>query len=61
MAGTVTSEPDFYAVDVLRLLSDYLCQMTVCRNTPGELVRLELVNMGSFREQQCARHVANIR
>lgn len=35
MAGTVTSEPDFYAVDVLRLLSDYLCQMTVCRNTPA--------------------------
>ncbi|KAG0375629.1 hypothetical protein BGX24_008849 [Mortierella sp. AD032] len=34
MTGTVTSEPDFYAVDVLRLLCDYLCQMKVCRNTP---------------------------
>ncbi|KAF9905687.1 hypothetical protein EC991_001361 [Linnemannia zychae] len=34
LTGTVTSEPDFYAVDVLRLLCDYLCQMKVCRNTP---------------------------
>ncbi|KAF9930001.1 hypothetical protein FBU30_001020 [Linnemannia zychae] len=35
MTGTVTSEPEFFAVDILRLLCDYLCQMKVCRNTPA--------------------------
>ncbi|KAG0306868.1 hypothetical protein BGZ97_000587 [Linnemannia gamsii] len=35
MTGTVTSEPDFFAVDILRLLCNYICQMKVCRNTPA--------------------------
>ncbi|CAO3573904.1 unnamed protein product [Mortierella alpina] len=33
-SGTVTSDNEFFAVDALMLLSDYLCRMTVCRNTP---------------------------
>ncbi|KAF9957098.1 hypothetical protein BGZ72_002145 [Mortierella alpina] len=33
-SGTVTSDNEFFAVEALMLLSDYLCQMTVCRNTP---------------------------
>ncbi|KAF9091841.1 hypothetical protein BGX23_004831 [Mortierella sp. AD031] len=34
MTGTVTSEPEFFAVEALRLLSDYLCRMNICRDTP---------------------------
>ncbi|KAF9573120.1 hypothetical protein EC968_008969 [Mortierella alpina] len=33
-SGTVTSDNEFFAVEALMLLSDYLCRMTVCRNTP---------------------------
>ncbi|KAG0316912.1 hypothetical protein BGZ99_006614 [Dissophora globulifera] len=32
--GTATNEQEFFAVEALTLLHGYLCQMTVCRNTP---------------------------
>ncbi|KAG0203301.1 hypothetical protein BGX28_004397 [Mortierella sp. GBA30] len=32
-SGTVTKDHEFFAVDALTLLSDYLCKMTICRNT----------------------------
>ncbi|KAG0045590.1 hypothetical protein BGZ83_009224 [Gryganskiella cystojenkinii] len=31
---TLTSEDNFYATEALSLLHDYLCHMTICRNTP---------------------------
>ncbi|KAI8345587.1 hypothetical protein B0O80DRAFT_269752 [Mortierella sp. GBAus27b] len=33
--GTLTKDHEFFAVDALTLLCDYLCQMEVCRNTPS--------------------------
>ncbi|KAF9195866.1 hypothetical protein BGZ50_003127 [Haplosporangium sp. Z 11] len=34
LSGTVTSDHEFFAVEALGLLRDYLCHMSICRNTP---------------------------
>ncbi|KAF9939593.1 hypothetical protein BGZ65_010060 [Modicella reniformis] len=33
-SGTITNEHEFFAVEALSLLCDYLCEMNICRNTP---------------------------
>ncbi|KAF9581346.1 hypothetical protein BGW38_001679, partial [Lunasporangiospora selenospora] len=33
-SGTVTSDNEFFAVEALSVLEDYLCKMNVCRNKP---------------------------
>ncbi|KAF9438482.1 hypothetical protein BGZ76_007601 [Entomortierella beljakovae] len=37
-SGMVTNDEDFFAVEALTLLYDYLCEMVVCRSTPGNLM-----------------------
>ncbi|KAF9113716.1 hypothetical protein BGX27_000930 [Mortierella sp. AM989] len=35
ISGTATSDDEFFAMEALTLLYDYLCEMVVCRNTPA--------------------------
>ncbi|KAG0255604.1 hypothetical protein BG011_005045 [Mortierella polycephala] len=35
LSGTVTGDHEFFAVEALGLLRDYLCHMFICRNTPA--------------------------